>query len=172
VGQSPRGVALDLRANPGGYLNAAVEVASQFLSDGVVLYQQPASGERQELRAKGGGQATSLPVVVLIDRGSASASEIVAAALHDNGRAVLLGEKSYGKGSVQTVHTLSDSSGLRVTSALWLTPAGRPLERQGIEPDVPVGTSFDASTGLDAQLQAAVQYLEAHAAAPEATSGV
>lgn len=161
--QQPRGVVLDLRSNPGGFLNSAVDVASQFMSDGIVLYQQAASGERQEYRAKAGGQATRLPVVVLIDRGSASASEIVAAALRDNGRAVLVGEKSYGKGSVQTLHTLSDASGLRVTTATWLTPAGQPLERQGLEPDLPV-VQDRGQPGQDLQLEAAVRYLQTNAA--------
>jgi carboxyl-terminal processing protease len=164
--QHPRAFVLDLRSNPGGYLHAAVEVASEFMSDGVVLYQQPASGERQEYRARPGGQATTAPVAVLINKGSASAAEIVAAALHDNGRAVLVGEKSYGKGSVQTVHALSDSSGLRVTSAIWLTPSGRPLEHQGIEPDLPVPSAADGQAGHDAPLEAAVRYLQATAAAP------
>jgi carboxyl-terminal processing protease len=163
--QHPRGFVLDLRSNPGGYLEAAVDIASQFLGNGVVLYQQAAGGERQELRARPGGQATGLPVVVLIDCGSASASEIVAAALHDNGRAALVGEKSYGKGSVQTVHTLSDASGLRVTSAIWLTPSGQPLERQGLEPDVAVAAAAD-DRGEDLQLEAAVRYLEASAGGP------
>ena len=163
--QHPRGFVLDLRSNPGGYLEAAVDIASQFLGNGVVLYQQAAGGARQELRARPGGQATGLPVVVLIDRGSASASEIVAAALHDNGRAALVGEKSYGKGSVQTVHTLSDASGLRVTSAIWLTPSGQPLERQGLDPDLAVAAAAQ-NGGPDVQLEAAVRYLEASAGGP------
>lgn len=165
--QQPRGLVLDLRANPGGYLNAAVEIASQFLADGVVLYHQNADGQRQEVRARPGGLATSLPLAVLIDRGSASASEIVAAALRDNGRAVLIGEKSYGKGSVQTVHTLSDASGLRITSAIWLTPRGQPLEHQGLDPDLLV----QADPTEDRPLQAAIQHLRNGAAQP-APAGV
>jgi carboxyl-terminal processing protease len=164
VQQQPRGFVLDLRSNPGGHLNAAVDLASQFLGDGVVLYQQATSGERHEYRAKAGGQATSLPVAVLIDRGSASASEIVAAALRDNGRAVLIGEKSYGKGSVQTVHRLSDSSGLRVTSAIWLTPVGRPLEDVGLEPDLAVAPNIDRAQAHDPQLEAAMRHLQTEAA--------
>jgi carboxyl-terminal processing protease len=163
--QQPHGFVLDLRSNPGGHLNVAVDLASQFLSDGIVLYQQAGSGERREYRARGGGQATSLPVAVLIDRGSASASEIVAAALRDNGRAVLVGERSYGKGSVQSAHTLSDSSGLRVTSGLWLTPGGVPLEKNGLEPDLAVAPAADGQQGQDPQLEAAVRYLQHSAAA-------
>jgi carboxyl-terminal processing protease len=165
LASSPQGIVLDLRANPGGYLTAAVDVSSQFLNDGVVLYQEAAGGERQEYRSKIGGQATGLPIAVLIDRGSASASEIVAAALQENGRAVLVGEKSYGKGSVQTVHTLSDSSGLRVTSAIWLTPNGRPLDHQGLDPDLAIATPQDGAGGPDPQLDAAVRYLRGAATA-------
>lgn len=173
VDQQARGVVLDLRSNPGGYLSAAVDVASQFVGDGVVLYQQGPSGQRQEYRVKGGGYATSLPVAVLIDKGSASASEIVAAALRDNGRAVLVGETSYGKGSVQTVHTLSDNSGLRVTSAIWLTPAGQPIEKQGLTPDLAVGASPDQAGQRgpgtqDPQLEAAVRALQTRLAAAPA----
>jgi carboxyl-terminal processing protease len=163
--QQPRGLVLDLRSNPGGFLNAAVEVTSQFLADGVVLYQQDADGRHQEYRAKGGGLATDLPLVVLINKGSASASEIVAAALRDNGRATLVGEKSYGKGSVQTVHTLSDQSGLRVTSGLWLTPRGAPLEKAGLEPDHPVAQPAELQPDQDPQLEEAVRILQTNAAA-------
>jgi carboxyl-terminal processing protease len=165
LASSPQGIVLDLRANPGGYLTAAVDVSSQFLNDGIVLYQEAAGGERQEYRSKIGGQATGLPIAVLIDRGSASASEIVAAALQENGRAVLVGEKSYGKGSVQTVHTLSDSSGLRVTSAIWLTPNGRPLDHQGLNPDLAIAAPEDGAGGPDPQLDAAVRYLRGGATA-------
>ena len=172
MASDPRGLVVDVRSNPGGYLSAAVDVASQFMSDGVVLYQQSASGSRQEYRSKAGGRATTLPVVVLIDRGSASASEIVAAALRDNGRAVLIGEPSYGKGTVQTVHRLSDSSGLRVTSAQWLTPSGRPLERNGLQPDLLVSGSVADQAAGDAQLAAAVRYLQDQATAAQTRSGV
>lgn len=170
--QRPRGFILDLRSNPGGFLSSAVEVTSQFMANGVVLYQQSAGGSRQEYRAKSGGQATDLPLVVLIDKGSASASEIVAAALRDNGRAVLIGERSYGKGSVQGVHTLSDQSGLRVTSAIWLTPNGQPLEKQGLEPDLSVAPATEASAPRDPQLEAAVRHLQGNAAAPRPAGGV
>jgi carboxyl-terminal processing protease len=169
--QNVRGFVVDLRANPGGYVTAAVDVTSQFLSDAVVLYQQTASGSQQIYRTKPGGAATSIPVVVLIDKGSASASEIVAAALRDNGRAVLVGEPSYGKGTVQSVHTLSDASGLRVTSAIWLTSAGQPLEKQGLTPDLVVSRADDQA-GQDAQLDAAVRHLQRTAEASGPPAGV
>ena len=162
--QPVRGVVLDLRSNPGGYLSSAVEVTSQFLADGVVLYQQDAAGQRQEHRTRPGGLATELPVVVLINKGSASASEIVAAALRDNGRATLVGEKSYGKGTVQTVHTLSDQSGLRVTSAIWLTPGGQPIEKAGVQPDVAVPVSAELPPDQDPQLDEAIRILKNRAA--------
>ena len=170
--QQPKGLVLDLRSNPGGFLNAAVDVSSQFLADGVVLSQQGANGQRQEYRARTGGVATDVPVVVLIDKGSASASEIVAAALRDNGRAVLVGEKSYGKGSVQTMHTLSDKSGLRVTTALWLTPKGQPLEKQGLVPDLVVAPATPDQIGQDPQLDAAVRHLQTQPAASGRPGGV
>jgi carboxyl-terminal processing protease len=170
--QGVHGVVLDLRSNPGGLLNAAVDVASQFMSDGVVLYQQGAGGERKEIRTRAGGAATALPLVILIDKGSASAAEIVAAALKENGRAVLFGEKSFGKGSVQSVHTLSDSSGIRVTTAIWLTPTGRPLEKLGIDPDQAVPAKITTGGAPDAAINAAAEYLQATSAAAEEPKGV
>jgi carboxyl-terminal processing protease len=157
--QQPRGIVLDLRSNPGGYVTAAVEVVSQFVPDGVVLHQQSARGERETIRTNGGGIATEIPVVVLVDGGSASASEIVAAALRDNGRSTLVGEKTFGKGTVQTVHELGDRSSLRVTMAQWLTPNGQPLHGQGLVPDLVVGIPEDVAEGQDPQLEAAVARL-------------
>ncbi len=155
----PQGLVLDLRGNPGGYLQSAVEVTSQFLRDGVVLYQQGANAdaERKTYRATGSPQAPDLPMAVLVDHGSASASEIVAAALRDNNRAILVGQKTFGKGTVQEIHRLSDDSQLRITVAQWLTPSGRPIQGEGLVPDVEV----QAHDGEDAALAAAVQYLRA-----------
>ncbi len=157
--QNPRGLVLDLRSNPGGYVTAAIDVASEFVESGVVFYQQPARGEREEIRTHGGGLATTLPVVVLVDGGSASASEIVAAALRDNGRASLVGVKTFGKGTVQTVHELSDRSSMRVTIAQWLTPSGVPLHGNGLVPDQIVELPDDLEEGQDPQLSAAVERL-------------
>ena len=151
------GLVLDLRSDPGGYLNSAVDVASLFVRDAVVLYQQPGSGADQPraIRTTGSPLAPDLPMVVLIDGGSASAAEILAAALRDNGRAALIGEKSFGKGSVQSVHTLSDDSQLRVTVAHWLTPKQMPIQGLGLEPDLHVEATADG----DAVLEAATDYL-------------
>jgi carboxyl-terminal processing protease len=152
---------LDLRGNPGGYLNSAVDVTSAFVRNGVVLYEQGGSTAQSSVyRTVGTPQAPDLPLVVLVDGGSASAAEIVAAALRDNGRAVLIGQKTYGKGTVQATHTLSDDSELRVTVAQWLTPKGSAIQGQGLQPDVEVS----ASDGRDAPLDAAVQYLAGQAA--------
>lgn len=151
---------LDLRGNGGGLLNAAVDVASEFLGDGVVAYQLSKNAQPQELKAKRGGAYLEGPLVVLIDGGSASASEIVAGALQDRGRARLVGEKSYGKGSVQSVVDLSDGSSLHITSAQWETPNRHQISGQGLTPDIDAAiTEDDRAQGLDPQLERAVMYL-------------
>jgi carboxyl-terminal processing protease len=164
--QTPRGMILDLRNNPGGYLSASVEASAQFVNPGtVVLFQQSGNGDRKTYRTEGGGTAAEVPMVVLINKGSASASEIMAGALRDNGRAFLVGEKSFGKGTVQNVHELSDKSGLRVTTAQWLTPSEKPIQGVGLVPDEeivlpPTATiSSEATRADDAQLDAAVRHL-------------
>jgi carboxyl-terminal processing protease len=151
----PKGLVLDLRSNPGGYLQAALDVASEFIPDGVLLYQDHASGQRDVFRAKPGGHATKVPVAVLLDHGSASASEIVAAAIRDRGRGVLIGEQSYGKGSVQNLHQLADKSTVRITTARWLSPNEQPLHGVGLTPDIPVPA---ATNGSDAALDRALQF--------------
>jgi carboxyl-terminal processing protease len=152
----PRGIVLDLRSNPGGYLQAALDVASEFIPDGVLLYQEHAGGQRDVFRAKPGGRATQVPLVVLVDHGSASASEIVAAAVRDRGRGVLIGEQSFGKGSVQNLHQLADKSTVRITTARWLSPNEHPLHGVGLTPDITVPAATD---GTDAALDRAVQFL-------------
>ena len=133
-------IILDLRDNPGGYLSTALSIASEFIGDGVVYMEETSDGKRTETRANGGGLAVdpSIKLVVLINKGSASASEILAGALQDRGRAVLVGETSYGKGVVQTFIDLSDGSGLKLTIAKWLTPNGTWIHKVGIAPDYPV----------------------------------
>jgi carboxyl-terminal processing protease len=129
---------LDLRNNPGGFLNSAIEVASEFIDDRVIVYQEGSDGERVAMEARHGGHALDMPLIVLVNRGSASASEIVAGAIRDHDRGLLVGETTYGKGSVQNVHGLSDGSELRVTVAVWLTPDGTLIHKEGIEPDIVV----------------------------------
>ncbi|MBV9291143.1 MAG: PDZ domain-containing protein [Frankiales bacterium] len=139
------GIVLDLRGDPGGLLDEAVETASAFLDGGpVVSYQQRGSAARV-LDALGHGDTTT-PLVVLVDGGTASAAEIVAAALQDRGRAVLLGSRTFGKGSVQAPSQLSDGSALELTVGRYLTPGGRSLDGVGVDPDVavPPGTSTSA----------------------------
>jgi carboxyl-terminal processing protease len=157
--QNPKGIIIDLRNDPGGYLNTAVEVASEFIDKGVVLYEQYGDGHRDTHKVLGNGRATDLPIVVLINEGSASASEILAGALQDYGRAKLVGVQSYGKGSVQNWVPLSDNQGAaRVTIAKWLTPKERAIDHVGLAPDVYVPLTLeDFQAGRDPQLDAAMQ---------------
>jgi len=158
---NPKGLILDLRNNPGGYLNTSVEVASQFLKEGLVLYEQDADGRRRDFRVRPGGLAVNIPLAVLVNKGTASASEIVAGAIQDAGRAPLIGEKTFGKGSVQTTHTLSDGSSVHVTVTYWFTPKGRQIQEQGLEPDIPVPlTEEDVKNGRDPQLERAIEFLQ------------
>jgi len=160
--QQPHSLILDLRNNPGGYLDTAIEVASQFLPGGqVVLKVHYGDGHEQVYNATNGGSATTLPMVVLIDGGSASASEILAGAIQDNQRGSLLGVTSYGKGTVQQIHELSDNGGfIRVTIARWLTPLGRTIDKVGLTPNVTVPlTADDRAAGRDPQLDKAISIL-------------
>jgi carboxyl-terminal processing protease len=157
--QNPRGIIIDLRNNPGGYLTTAVEVSSEFIDKGVILYEEYGDGRRDEHKALGNGRATDIPIVALINEGSASASEILAGALQDYGRAKLVGVKSYGKGSVQNWVPLSDNQGAaRVTIARWLTPKERLIDHVGLIPDVIVEmTPEDFASEQDPQLDAAME---------------
>ena len=161
MAQNPKGLVLDLRNNGGGYLSTSVEVTSQFISDGVVLYEKFGDGKQNEFKALPGGLATEIPMVVLINEGSASASEIVAGALQDYGRAKLIGVVSYGKGSVQNWIPLSNDQGaVRVTIAKWYTPNDNTIDGVGLTPDVYVTmTEEDYKADLDPQLDAAVETL-------------
>lgn len=134
-----KGLILDLRNNPGGLLDQAVEVVDLFQSEGMIVYTKGREVEPQmEFEASPAGTEPDYPMVVLINGGSASASEIVAGALQDHGRAVILGSQSFGKGSVQTIIPLSDDSGLRLTTARYYTPKGTSIQAKGITPDIEV----------------------------------
>jgi carboxyl-terminal processing protease len=160
MAQEPKGLILDLRSNPGGYLQTSVEVASQFLDEGLVLTEKGKGNLEREYPAEDDGLATEVPLAVLVNAGSASASEIVAGAIQDSGRGILVGERTFGKGSVQLPHTLSDGSELRVTIARWFTPKGREIQGIGILPDIEVEmTPEDLEAGHDPQLERAVEYL-------------
>ena len=151
---------LDLRGNGGGFLDAAVDVASEFLSDGVVLYQIEKDKDEKPFKVRRGGEYLEGPLVLLVDGGTASASEIVAGALQDRGRAVLVGEKTFGKGSIQSVFDLSDGSSVHITSARWLTPNRHLIDQEGLTPDVEVTISDeDRSQGRDPQLERAIEVL-------------
>lgn len=159
--QNPVGLILDLRNNGGGYLETAIDVASEFIPDGIVMYEEYGDGRRDTYEARRGGSAIDIPLVVLINEGSASASEIVAGAIQDRGRGLLVGETSYGKGSVQTYNALVDEQGaVRITIARWLTPNERQINEIGLEPDVKVEiTEEDIASDLDPQLDKAIELL-------------
>jgi carboxyl-terminal processing protease len=162
MAKNPKGLILDLRYNGGGFLTTAVETVSQFAPEGkIALYEQYGDGRKDDYKTLPGGLATEVPMVVLINKGSASASEIVAGALQDYGRAKLVGETSYGKGSVQNWLPLQNNEGaVRVTIAKWLTPNGRTINKIGLTPDVVVTlTEEDAKAKLDPQLDKAIELL-------------
>lgn len=140
--QKVQGAILDLRNNPGGLLTAAVDVSEQFLPTGkLVVYTKSREGKKDEWVAKAKDQLEDLPVIILVNEGSASASEIVAGALQDWGRGLVVGTTSFGKGSVQTILALGDGSGLRLTTAKYYTPKGRSIQSTGITPDIVVKLS-------------------------------
>lgn len=155
------GMVLDMRLNGGGYLDVSIEIMSEFFEDsrtGVIVKRRNAADEI--IQTTGRGQLKDLPLVVLIDEGSASASEILAGALQDYARATLMGEQSFGKGSVQELDDLSDGSSIRLTIAKWYTPSERSIDDTGITPDITVSmepTGID--TENDVQLDAALEYL-------------
>ncbi len=159
-----RGLVLDLRNNPGGLLQEAVSVANDFIDSGLIVYTKGrASGQDMSFSADKPGTQTDYPMIVLVNNGSASASEIVAGALQDHGRAVILGTTTFGKGSVQTIIPLSDGSAVRLTTSKYYTPSGRSIQAKGIEPDIVVGVSKGHIKEKD---------LEGHLAAEGATKGV
>jgi carboxyl-terminal processing protease len=168
VAAGQKRIVLDLRGDPGGYITAAQAVASQFLANGVVFYEQGADGVQVATDATPGGAATdpAIKVVVLIDANSASASEIVAGALQARGRALLIGSQSYGKGTIQAFQQLSDDSGgFRLTIARWLTPNKIWINHVGLTPDVPVPLAANTPVGTDPVLDRALQLLAAPASA-------
>jgi len=132
------GIILDLRSNPGGLLDVVVDMASYFLKEGTVVYVVDNQGKQTSLSVKPQDIIIELPLVALSDNYSASGSEVLIGALQDHARATIAGTKTYGKGSVNTLHHLKDGSGLYITTARWLTPSGRLIEGEGIEPDYPL----------------------------------
>lgn len=163
-------IILDLRGNPGGYVTAARAIVSEFIKDGPIFWEENADGVQTETDATGQGIATGdgVELVVLIDRGSASASEIVAGALQDRERATIVGETSFGKGTVQQWIQLDDGSALKLTIAKWLTPDKRWIHKVGVVPDIVVETPPDAGPDNDPALDRAIDLLTKAAAAPGA----
>jgi carboxyl-terminal processing protease len=157
LAQNPTGLIFDLRDNPGGFLNQAEEVADMFLKDGVVLYERTKGGDEKVDRSTDAGIAQDIPLVVLVNGGSASASEIVAGAIQDRGRGVLIGNTTFGKGAVQGVYTLSDGSQMRIVNEHWFTPNNHDIHGKGIEPNITVERGDDPK--VDPQLDRAVEYL-------------
>jgi carboxyl-terminal processing protease len=132
-----QGLVIDLRNNPGGVLNAAVEVSDVFLKNGTVVYTEGrSSGAQQKFKATPGDSMEGAPLIVLVNGGSASASEIVAGALQDHGRAVIMGEQTFGKGSVQTILPMANGTAVKLTTARYFTPNGRSIQAEGIKPDI------------------------------------
>lgn len=149
------GVVLDLRGNPGGYFDSAIEISDMFLDSGLIVKERANDGAEEIFTAVAGEEFEKLNLVVLIDEGSASAAEILAGALKDNNRAKVIGQPSYGKGSVQVVETYDDGSILKLTIAEWLTPAGVNLRKEGLQPDILV----EQTGSEDIQYKKAVEIL-------------
>ncbi|RJO59953.1 S41 family peptidase [candidate division WS5 bacterium] len=165
ISKGVKGVILDLRNNPGGLLDSAIDVSSEFVDKGVVVTEKEEKKNRSHsYKASGKGKMTDLekyPLVVLVNEGSASASEIVAGAIRDNGRGQLLGEKTFGKGSVQEIIKLPGGSELKITVAHWYTPKGVNLSKEGLKPDIEVKlTDEDFNNDRDPQLTEAMKLLQ------------
>jgi len=153
------GLVLDLRNNPGGYLDGAVFIASEFLRGGTVVSKVNSDGSRQDYPTDRKGKLTNLPIVVLVNKGSASAAEIVSGALRDSKRARLVGETTFGKGTVQTPFDLSGGSSVHITTGKWLLPGGSSISETGLTPDLVVTMEAGAAASADAQLARAIELL-------------
>lgn len=157
--KKPKSIILDLRNNPGGYLTGAVDIASDFVSSGVAVVQDDGRGDKKEFPVSGRARLADIPMVVLVNGGSASASEIVSGALKDRNRAKIVGEKTFGKGTIQEARPVAGDAGLHITIAKWLTPNGTWVHEKGLMPDIEV--KDDPKTAdIDEQLQKAVQLLK------------
>lgn len=160
VAKSPSGLILDLRNNPGGYLDQAVTIASQFIPDGPILIERFGDGHEKSYSASGGARLSGVPIVVLINGGSASASEILAGALRERQKAIIVGEHSFGKGSVQELESLPGGASLKLTIARWLMPNGTSIEPNGLAPNREVAlTKDDYENNKDPQMDVALSLL-------------
>jgi carboxyl-terminal processing protease len=165
-----KGLILDLRGNPGGLLDATVGVADMFLDHGVILVEVSRSGDERVYNATSGGEAVDIPLVVLVDQFSASGAEVLSAAIQQNGRGILVGEKTFGKGTVNIARPLSDGGALFVSIARWLTPERIQIDGVGIQPNIEVALSDeDINLHRDTQLLRAIDYLRSPSGAAEPT---
>jgi carboxyl-terminal processing protease len=155
-GENITGLVLDLRNNSGGLLQESVVAASQFIDDGVIVYEQDREGERA-FDAQEGGLATDLPLVVLVNQNTASAAELVAGAIQDHDRGILIGQTTFGKGSVQQIFQLSDASSLHITAAEWFTPSRNELDGIGLVPDI---SMIPDVNGRDVELGEGIRHLQ------------
>jgi carboxyl-terminal processing protease len=167
-------IVFDLRNNSGGFIESAQRIASQFVGSGLIFTQESAGDSRREYRATGGGLATDaeIPVAVLVNGGSASASEIVAAALQESGRATLIGEPTFGKDTVQVWGRLENNGGVRITVSRWFTAEHRSVAPDGIRPDILVERTPETPPGEDPVLEAAVEFLAAQPAAARESGAI
>lgn len=155
-----KGIVLDLRNNPGGYFGGSIDIASLFIDPGIVAYEENKKGEQKEFKSTSQPILKKFKTVVLVNNGSASASEIVAGALRDREKIKLVGEKTFGKGSVQTIEPLSDGSSIRLTTAKWLTPNKTMINGEGLKPDIEIKlTDDDIKNNKDPQLDKAIEII-------------
>ena len=160
VEKNPKGIILDLRSNPGGFLDTAIEVSSEWVENNIVVSEKHGSDFLNEHLSRGRARLKDFQTVVLVNEGSASASEIVSGALQDYGLATIIGRKTFGKGSVQTLNKFDDGSSVKITIAKWLTPNGRSINDDGILPDYDVKlSSDDYNANKDPQMEAAIEFL-------------
>lgn len=159
LAQKPRALIFDLRGNPGGWLDQAIKVSDLFLDKGLVAIERDSGGGEQKFYSYDGDLGEDIPMVVLVNRGSASASEIVAGALQDRGRAILIGQETLGKGSVQRPNNLEDGSQVRITIARWFTPNDKSIHGEGLTPDIEQEFPTDTPADEDPQLDRAIEYL-------------
>ncbi|OGM25731.1 hypothetical protein A3D00_03310 [Candidatus Woesebacteria bacterium RIFCSPHIGHO2_02_FULL_38_9] len=157
-GESVKGIILDMRNNPGGYLDGAIDIASEFIKSGTVLIEEDGKGVRNEVKVSRVGRVLDYPLTALVNSGSASASEIVAGALKDNKRASIVGETTFGKGTVQEPQQIEGGSSLHITTSKWLTPSGFWVNDKGLTPDVKI--LDDEKTDKDEQLEKAIELLK------------
>jgi len=162
LAENPSGMILDLRRNPGGSLDTVVDIADQLLPEGKILIERFGDGSEEVFSATNDGIAEDIPLVLLIDEGSASASELLAGAIQDRDRGILIGQTTFGKGTVQTWQGLSNGGGVRITIAQWLTPGGTWIHKNGLSPDyfIPLPEFKLGDEFEDTQLQAAIDYLQ------------